>query len=127
MCEEARWKHVTNDPLPITRGKRHELLGMTLYFGMTRNACTSSQYDFMKKLCMNFPESLKGTCHITPALEILLKVDLNTALVNRCYAEKCHEITAKKIMDKSKIKSWHTIINGVLLHHSKAANCSGLE
>ena len=79
----------------MTRGKSHEHLGMTLDFITISNACPISQHDFIKKLCMNLPDNLKGPCRISLAPETFFNADPNTALINRDRGENITKINQK--------------------------------
>ena len=56
-------------------------MGMALYFGLKRGA-DFSQYDFTKKSWLDLPAELRGPYCNAPSLQILLKADKNTSLVD---------------------------------------------
>ena len=49
-------EYATHDPLTVTRGLLHEYLGQSMDFSY-KGQCAMSQYDFIKKLWLELPES----------------------------------------------------------------------
>jgi len=54
-----------------------------------------SQYDFIKKLWLELPETLKGPYKCTPAPEDLFKISLNSPELSAQRKDQYHRITAK--------------------------------
>ena len=72
MIERLDKEYGSKDDLPV--GLVHEYLGMTIDFRV-KGECAFSQYDYIKKLLNNLPESLQCAYRNTPAPEYLFKVD----------------------------------------------------
>ena len=84
----------SKDPLTMTWGKVHEYLGMTVDFTQAPEV-KFSQYDFVKKLWLGLPESLKGGYKDTPAPANLFKLDADSKELDNKRKVIYHNVTAK--------------------------------
>ena len=84
------------DPLTVTRDKNHEHLGMRIVFSLKRGV-TATQCDCMKKKWMTLPPETKGNYRITPAPDLLLKVDVDAPLLNHA-RKNLHRANAAKTL-----------------------------
>ena len=64
----------SKDPLTVTRRKIYEYLGMTIDFSLKAGVAIT-QYDFIKKICRELREDLKGSHRNTLATDFLFKAD----------------------------------------------------
>ena len=81
------------DPLTITRGKKHEYLGMSIDFS-TPGQVMISMYDYVQKLINKLPNDMVGN-KPTAAPEYLFKTDgVDSTLLLKSQAEEYHTLTA---------------------------------
>ncbi len=66
--------------MTVTRGKRHDYLGMTLVF-MSEGKLKIDMIDYIDKICREFPEELVGDTKY-PWSEKLFAVDKNSDVLN---------------------------------------------
>ena len=83
------------DPMSITRGKKHEYLGMTIEFIGSKQV-QITMYDFIKKMLNEIPKDMNGT-KPTAAGEHLFKVDPNGDKLDKETKDVFHHITAKSL------------------------------
>ena len=85
------------DPLTITRGLIHEYLGMTFDL-REKGEVALSQYDFVKKLYDELPDSMKqGRYRYTPAPESLFRINDESPKLDCARKETYHHTTAKTL------------------------------
>ena len=84
----------TKDPLTVTRGKRHEYLGITIDFGLALGV-SFTQYDFIKKIMNELSDDMKGPYRNTPAPSDLFKTDDNDADLCQRMKDEYHKTIAK--------------------------------
>ena len=77
----------------VTRGKRHEYLGMTLVF-TSDGKLKIDMIDYINKICNEFPERLDGDTKY-PWTEILFSVDKNSPILSTENLNSFHTHTMK--------------------------------
>ena len=88
MCEDKE-----NGIVKATRGKVHECLGMTLDF-QKKGAVKIKMLCSVKSMAENFAGKLKEKV-TTPAVEHLLKVNLDCEKLDEQRAKECHCVAAR--------------------------------
>jgi hypothetical protein len=94
MIKRLDTEYGTRDELTVTRGPIHEYLGMTIDFTV-KGECAFSQYDFLKKLIEDVPDTLDVRYRNTPAPEYLFKVSEESGLLDNERKDVYHMLTAK--------------------------------
>jgi hypothetical protein len=89
--EEAFGKEA---PLTVTRGKRHEYLGMTIDYSIPGKVLITMQ-DYIQNMLDELPEDMNGIAN-TPAAEHLFKINtVNPTNLNEEQSMLFHHYTAK--------------------------------
>ena len=114
-------KYGSKDSLTVTRGPVHEYLGMTIDFRV-KGECAYSQYDFLKKLILSLPESLKASYRNTPAPDYLFKVDADSPRLDKKRYEEYHTIVAKTLWASQRSRPDIQLANGFHCTRVKDAN-----
>ena len=71
----------SKDPLSVTRGKKHEFIVMSIDF-LLKRGFGISQYEFIKKIYLEVPETLRKKYRNTSALKDLFQIDTDVPLVD---------------------------------------------
>ena len=81
--------------LTVTRGKKHEYLGMTLDFTIPGKV-QITMFDYIVKMLTDLPPSMQGTA-ATPAADHLFKVNLDAIKLDPADADFFHTMVAKSL------------------------------
>ena len=95
MIDFLRKKYASDGigEMTISRGKRHNYLGMILDYS-TKGEVHIDMQEYVKKMIEEFPEDIKKTA-ATPASDFLFKINEEAELLNNKMKEDFHTFVAK--------------------------------